>query len=643
MNRTWLPLIITCMMAVPASSQTLFTYGDQSVSAADFVRAFNKNNTQPMANKTQAMKEYLDLYINSRLKIREAYQKGFDTLPQIRAEVDNLRNQIIESYMSDPETMDRLVKEAFERSKKDIHVGHIFIPLTNNDTTATLAAAKAIHARLVKGEDFPKLAAEVSKDPAASHNKGDIGWITVFTLPYPFENAVYALAPGKISSPVRSKLGYHIFKNIGERKALGKMKAKQILLAFPPGSDDAAKKQIALKADSLYKRIIAGDDFGKLATAFSNDYVTAISGGSMPDFGVGQYDPVFESKVWALTKNGAVTKPFMTAHGYHIVQRGSIVPVVTDPANKTNEQELRRKINMDQRWRAAREVVLQKIRKQVSFQRAAFDNASLYAFTDSMIDGRPINIGRIITKETTLYTIGDSTITAANWLLYVPAYRYRSDGTGRKTYDELMDEYTQQIIFKYYRDHLEKYNDDFRYQMSEFRDGNLFFEIMQQEIWSRAHTDTAELKALYETNKSKYNWSKSADAVIFFCSDQAVAKTLYEQLKKNPARWREISEPLSEKVVADSSRYEWTQIPNKNKMVPVNGMLTSPIVNTTDNTSSFAYIIKTYPQPTSRSFAEAKGLVINDYQNLLEEQWVKELRKKYPVKIDEKVWESISR
>ena len=126
---------------------------------------------------------------------------------------------------------------------------------------------------------------------------------------------------------------------------------------FPPGADETLKKEIGKKADSIYKRLVAGEDFGKLATALSNDYLTAVTGGTMPDFGVGQYDPVFEAKVWALTKDGAFTKPFQTSHGYHIVKRTALVPVPAAAGNRQYEQELKQKINQDQRWRTSREVI----------------------------------------------------------------------------------------------------------------------------------------------------------------------------------------------------------------------------------------------------------------------------------------------
>jgi peptidyl-prolyl cis-trans isomerase SurA len=643
MNRKSLLIIVVLLSAITTFSQTLFTYGKYSVTVPEFLRAYNKNNTQPVTNKAKAMQEYLDLYINSRLKIREAYERGYDTLPQIRTEVDNLRNQIIENYMSDPETMVRLTKEAFQRSQKDIHVGHIFISTANGDTLTAYNQAKTLYARLQKGEDFFTLAQQLSQDPGAKVNKGDIGWITIFTLPYMFENAIYELTPGKYSFPVHSKAGYHIFKNAGERKAVGKIKAKQILLAFPPGADEMVKKQIAKKADSIYLRLIAGEDFGKLATAFSNDYLTAVTGGSMPDFGIGQYEPAFEAKVWGLTKDGAITKPFLTSHGYHIVKRISLVPVITDPNNKIYAQDLHQKVILDQRWKTSRDVIYDKVTRIAGLTISDYDNKILWALTDSLLDRRPLGIGSGMTQDFRLYKLGDTAIKVTDWISYAQAFRYRSDGSGLKPYNEVMDEFMHSIGFQYYRDHLESFNDEFRNQMSEFRDGNLFFEIMQQEIWNRAHTDSSELLALYETNKKKYNWQQSADAIIFFCSDATIAKTLYDQLKKNPSRWRALADGLTEKVVADSSRYEWSQIPSKTKIIPVNGLITTPQVNATDNTASFAYILKTYPHSMQRTFNEAKGLVINDYQTLLEEQWIKELRKKYPVVIDQSVLSSISK
>ena len=648
MNKKLTAVIIACLSMIAVSGQTLFTYGKYSVDAKDFIKAYNKNNTQPVVNKAKAISDYLDLYIKSRLKIREAYDRKYDTLAQIKTEVENLRIQISESYMNDPEMIKRMQQEAFNRSQKDIRVAHIFISFKNAtgfmDTTAARVKKDEVLSRLQKGEDFLQVAQQLSDDPSAKTTKGELGFITVFTLPYAFENAIYATPVGKYTSAVPSKIGYHIFKNMEERKAVGKIKAQQILLAIPPGSDEAGKKKIASLADSLYKRILAGDNFNKLAATFSNDYVTGANGGTMPDISVGKYDPAFEKVLWSLPKDGAVSKPFLSTHGWHILKRNSLKPVVTDINDKSYLQDLQSKIMADARWKSSKDFIYQKVIQQAGLTKYPYDEIAMRDMTDSVLDLKPMTeAGKKIVATTPMFKIGESVYDATNWVNYANTYRYKQDGTGAKPYEQVKEEFLQFSLYNYYRDHLEEFNEEFRNQMMEFKDGNIFFEIMQQEIWNKAQTDTAALLSLYENNKKSYTWNQCADAVLFFCSDETTAKKVYDEVKKKPADWRKAADQYSEKVIIDSSRYEWSQIPNLFKMIPKPGMITSPLVNTNDNTASFAYIIQSYSQPMQRTFMEAKGLVINDYQTILENQWTEALKKKYPVVIDQKVLNDISK
>jgi peptidyl-prolyl cis-trans isomerase SurA len=648
MNRKWALLLCAVCILSAASSQTLFTYGSYSADAKDFLRAFNKNNTVAAgSNKAKLMRDYLDLYIASRLKIREAYNRGYDTLSQIKNDIENLRSQIIENYLNDPATAEKLLKEAFSRSQKDIHVAHIFISYKNNlgviDSAATEKTANEVYDKLKKGADFLALAQQYSSDPAAKRNNGDIGYITVFTLPYELENIIYNTPTGKFSAPYKSRIGIHFFKNLGERKAVGKIKVAQILLAFTPDADEAAKKRTAALADSLYQRLLKGDDIAKLASQFSNDYVSAASGGQVPEFGVGQYDPDFEKAVFSLSKDGQISKPILTAHGYHIVKRISAVPVVTDSKKKPYMDELKARVNVSDRMQFAKNLVIERALKQMKINKFPYSDKELMIFADSLLDRKPLTSPVSITKTTPLFSIGDQLYTVNDYISYAQAWRFKSDGTGVKPYQQVMDEFTHRQAEEYYRSHLEDFNSDFRYQMNEFKDGNLFFEIMQQEVWGKAQNDTSALQAYYEKNKGRYNWKQSADAIIFFCGDDATAKTLYGQVKKNPSGWKEASDSLAEKVVADSSRYELEQIPNALKVPLKAGIVTSPVKNKTDGSVSFAYVLKTYPGNMPRNYAEARGLVISDYQGELEKQWVAELKKKYPVKIDEKVFQQISK
>ena len=646
MNRKWLSAVIAFAICTTASSQTLFTFGGQAVDSKEFMRAYNKNNPPTVTDRAKSINDYLNLYINSRLKIREAYERGYDNLPQIKAEVANLRSQIIENYLSDPEAINRLSREAFERSQKDIHIAHLFISFTNSsgvlDTIAANKKLQEVQNRISAGHDFTALVKEYSDEPGAKISGGDIGFITVFTLPYEFENLAYSTAVGKTSKVYRSRNGFHIFKNLAERKALGKIKVGQILLAFPPNADEQQKSRIASLADSLYKRLVAGDDFAKLAAQFSNDYVTAANGGIVPDISVGQFEPGYEKLLWSLQKDGAIAKPYLSSHGYHIVKRITTKPVVTDENNKENAEQLRLRIQADDRWKTAKDFIYEKVKKQAGFKWERYNEAALWAFTDSLINFKPGGIGRSITMNTPLFTIGDTTVPVMHWLAYAQAFRYKPDRSGYKSWPDLMDEFSKAAMFEYYKTNLEKFNPEFAIQMSEFRDGNLFFEIMQQEIWNKAQSDTVGLKKLFEKNKSKYHWQPSADAILFFCSDAATAKSVQAEIKKKPADWRRIADAYSEKMATDSSRYEWSQIPGVSA-TPKAASFTQQVTNPTDNTVSFAYIVNVYASPSPRTFSEAKGLVMNDYQTLLEEEWLNELKKKYPVKVDQAVLKQITK
>jgi peptidyl-prolyl cis-trans isomerase SurA len=625
------------------SAQTLFTYGKESVSVKDFLRAYNKNNTDPQTK--QSLANYLDLYIASRLKIKEAKARGYDTLPQLVADLENLRNQILPSYLNDAAGTKRLVDEAFVRSQKDIHLAHIFIANSQNgllDTMLAFDKAKSVYAKLQKGENFADVAKQLSDDPSAPLNGGDLGFITVFTLPYELENLAYGTPVGKLSAIYHSKAAYHIFKNVEERKALGRMKAAQILLAFPPNSDPAVQASVKHLADSLYDRLQKGDDFGKLAAAFSNDVISANANGLIPDFGIGQFDPTFENVVYSL-KNGEISKPFLTAHGYHIVKRIEQLPVSTDKNDEKALQLLKEKIQTNDRIKTLQGELAQKILKEAAFKKAAFNTTELYAFTDSVIEHKKPAIPVRINTTSALFKLGDRLINAQDWLTYAQTFRYKTDGSGIKKQPELWDEFVQNTAIDYYKKHLENYNEEFRQQMNEFRDGNLFFEIMQREIWGPAQSDSAALAQYYKKNKAKYHWKESADAVLFYANDAENAKQLVEAVRKDPKKWKELVAEMSEKIAADSSRFELAQIPNAANVILKEGLITEPVINKTDNTATFAYILHLHPSGEARSFAEAKGLVINDYQTELEKQWVAKLKKKYPVVINQKALASIGK
>ncbi|MFN2457016.1 MAG: peptidylprolyl isomerase [Chitinophagaceae bacterium] len=621
-------------------SQTLFTYGKDSVSVKEFLAAYKKINIGVSTKNDKEILDFLDLYITSRLKIKEAKERGYDTLPEFLSDLQDLRTQILPSYLNDAETIEKLTKEAFTRSQKDIHVAHVFVGFTTNgrtDTTAALQKANEVYAKLQQGASFSEIAKKYSDDPSAQQNGGDVGYITVFTLPYELENVAYKTAIGKVSPAYKSKAGYHIFKNLDERKAFGRIKAAEILLAVPPGADAGTKTKIQKQADSLYNRIVKGADFGKLAAQFSNDVVSAASNGLMPEFGVGEFDPAFEKAVFALQKPGSTTKPFLTFYGYHIVKLLNRLPVNTNPNNVKAILALREKVEQNERINIAKTILVQKVLKDAGYKRSSFRDTDLWAYTDSVL-GKPNSASAVnLSGGMALFKIGDKDATVNDWSKYAKTNAYKADGSGIKPYHQMWDEFVHSAALDFYKGQPETYNGYFAQQINEFKEGNLFFEIMQREIWRRGQSDSVALQQYYQQHQTKYRWNRSADAIIFQAPNSATANGISNELKKEPQNWRNIINNVNENITFDSGRFEITQIPNADKLPVKPGAVTSPLINKEDNTVSFAYIIKVYDQPSQRTLADAKGFVISDYQTELEKQWVAELRAKYPVKINQKV------
>ncbi|HLF46151.1 MAG TPA: peptidylprolyl isomerase [Chitinophagaceae bacterium] len=648
MKKTFLLFVASAAITISTVAQTLFTYGNKKTEVNEFLQAYKKVYPEgsDITSKEKSVREYLELYINSKLKIQEAYVRKYDTQPEFIEELNNLRQQVMENYMTDPESYNARLNEAFERNQKDIQVQHIFIPYKTENIVSDSVQAKSkineAYKELTAGKRFEEVALKFSADSAVAGNKGHLGFITVFTLPYQFENIIYGLTPGKFSIPFKSDFGYHIFKNIGERKAVGKIKAAHILLAIPAGSDEEFKTQKANLADSLYHRLLQGDDMAVLARIFSNDYISAASGGLIQEFNAGTYDPQFENSIIALSKDGDISKPFLTAHGYHIVKR---IGFTAPPSEKTKQHldEIRILLDKDPRVDLTRDLLIQRIMKKAGLRQTEINLEMLGVYIDSLADHKPAPPGNTLNNNMTLFKIGEVEKNIGDLVAFAQTNRWLPNFTGVKPISQLINEFKQLTVLDYYKKHMEELNADFKKQMRELKDGNLFFDIMMKEVWNRAQTDTAGQLKFYNQHLKKYTWEHSADAVIFYCSNEGTANGLREVILSNPAAWKQSAENFSDHSTTDSGRFELSKIPGLKSEMASAGMVTPIEKNKDDNSAAFAYVLNVYHQPAQKTFAEAKGEVISDYQEELDRRWVNTLKKKYPVVINQKVLSSILR
>jgi len=634
-------LFAFAVLTTVSFAQTLFTYGNTAVDKDEFIRAYNKNKTQ-VTDKEKALREYLDLYVKFKLKVKAAMELHLDTLPQLQYDAQSFRSQIEDSYLNNEKAVNGLLDEAFERSQKDLHILHFFAPvdpaMNAVDTIKIAKSVSALYTTLASGKtDYENLTA--AAEPVKIRY-ADLGFITTFSLPYEYETMAYSLKPGQTGKPFRTKNGWHIFKLAGERKAVGKWKVAQILFSIPPGATEEAKKGLEKKADSVYQLLIKGDDFGKMARWVSDDKITYGNSGEMAEFGSGKYDPSFESEVFKLTKDKEISKPFLTPYGYHIVKRLSQSPVSADKTDLAYLFEIKQKVQQDARVNTAKDLFVKEILKQVNFKKTgAVTDAELFRYADS-VTANPATESIFPIANKTLYTFAKAKLTGQDWLDFVRRYKGSGELYQGENNAALVDKFISSTMLDYYKKHLEEYNSEFNYQMQEFKDGNVLFEIMERNIWGKAAGDSAGLKKLYAQNKAKYLWAASANVILFNCSGKTVADDAKAALISGKD-WKKIVEESNNNIQADSGRFEISQIPVSIDAAMAPGTLSAVVVNATDGTASFVKLVNSYSANLQRNFDEARGLVINDYQNTLEESWISELKKKYPVKINESVFQSL--
>lgn len=639
MKKFALAFIGFATMAV-SNAQTVFSFGKNNVSKDEFVRAFNKN---PNINgdRKKALREYLDLYTNFKLKVQAAYDEGLDKDATQQYELQNFKRQIAENIINDQANIKQLVKEAFERSQKEIHVAQIFVEVESGaDSTDALKTITAAYKALKEGKDFGEASGSYSSEESVRQSKGDLGNITVFTLPYEIENVIYNLKPGSFSTPFRSKIGYHIFKNLSEAKSKGSRRVAQILIAMPPNATEEQRKAAQNKADSVYRLVNGKEEFSSVVATLSNDLSSSPTKGELPEFTTGTYDASFENVAFSLSKPGDISRPFETKHGYHIIKLLEAKPAPADINDGAVYAGLQEKVTKDSRLEKAKAELVEKHMALIKYKPAPIKESELFVYTDSSIHDKSVGSFKTMNENTVLFSFTKQNVKISDWIKHAKALQQNNE-EGIKDYAAAYKSFIRISADDYYRSNLGDYNDDYTRQVKEFKEANLLFGIMEKNVWGKANSDSAGLMDYYKLHKEKYIWPASANAIIVTCNNEKLAAEIGDKLKSKPSDWRLITSNNGSDVIADSGRYELAQLPVAVQTDFSDNQITSPVKNKQDNSYTFTYIEKVYKEPGQRSFEDARGMIISDYQQVLETKWIEALRKKYPVKIVEQVFATI--
>ncbi len=584
----WLLAVSFCAYA---QKETLMTINGKAVSAEEFLYIYEKNN-QAGAVDPKTMDEYLDMFINFKLKVAEAEAQGIDTTESFKKELKGYRAQATPKYLQDASAMDSLVEMSWRHMAKDRRAAHIAIQCPMNADSAAQAEALAkinearervtvgklkIERKKVKGkwkniekrlpvEAFDAVARELSTDPSVQETGGELGWITPFRYVYPLEEATYNTPVGQISPVFRTQYGYHIVLVEEERDHV-EVKAAHIMKMVPADSLSDAKKVLI---DSIAK-VVTPENFAEVARIESEDRGSSTRGGDLGWFGKGMMVKAFEDAAFSM-KAGEISEPVRTQYGWHILYKEAERGIQPLDSMRT---QIERQVKRDERANEADKSFIRKTRAEYNLP-ATMTDAEVKAFAD---------------------------------------------------------------------EHLEAKYPELKNLVQEYHDGILLFEVSLREVWDKAAKDTAGLEAYFKANKKNYTWEKPRwKGYLIQAKDKSSAKAAQAIIKSaNPDS---IQSYIAKRVNCDSVTYVkvqhglWEQ--GKNAAIDKFGFKDKK-AEFTPNEAMPEVVCVGKKLKAPEAWSDEKGKVTTDYQDYLEAEWIKQLRAKYPVVLNEEVWEKIKK
>ena len=653
-------LLVLLVMLTPAllfaqgwKSKTLITLGDKNISAKEFMDVYEKNNVKSEVLDKKGVDEYLDMYINFKLKVIEAENRKMDTLPKFVKEFQSYRKQLSKPYFSNEAATENLVKEAYERMKWDINASHILVKCDVNavpaDTLKAYNKALELRKRILNGEDFGGIAVEASDDPSARDmeaipgkqraykgNKGNLGYFTVFDMVYPFETGAYNTKEGELSMPVRSDFGYHIIKVNSKTPACGTIKAEHIFLMVDENDPLKTDSVVREKAFNVYKEIDQdGKNWDKIVKKYSDDKGSVNNHGALTPFRVSQLVPEFITAIKSLNEN-EFSEPVKTSYGYHIVRLIGKSGINDFEAEKEN---LTKRVEKDMREKVSEEVVLKQILKSNKFKENTKVKDAFIATIDSTLKEGNYVVAENVDVNKTLFKLNKQEYKIADFIEYIKQHQQKQPFISEASYAyQLYEAFLKDSAFAYEDAHLEEKNPDFKLLVQEYHDGILLFDLMEKEVWKKAESDTAGIKAFYEENKTNYMWGKRVKTLILIVSNsENLAKA--EDMIRQDLSYDSIKNIIKTEgikgVVVRSQYYQQGDNVDVDETEWVAGTI-RVVPSTVDGTTKLIKILEVR-EPEPKTYKEARGVITSTYQTKLEADWLEALKEKYPVKVDEKI------
>ena len=631
----WIALVF---MGVQSSAQeVLFTVGSQSITTEEFQAVYEKNKGVGAALDPKTPEEYLELYINFKLKIAEAYALQRDTATSFKNEFGGYRAQLAKPYLSDQGAENELVQQAYSRMEEEVRAAHIMISLEANalpsDTLKAYKQLLDLRKSILSGKTkFEDAARETSADTWSAKNGGDLGYFTAFNMVYPFESAAYELEVGGLSKPVRSQYGYHLVKLLDRRSASGAVRVRHIFFASNGKSSLQEKQRAERSANEIHTRLENGEDFMTLLE-FSEDRKTKDAMGELPEFGINKMMPAFEEAAFALESPGDYSSPVETSIGWHVIQLIERKPL---PSFEDLKSELKKKVKRDTRSRVGASRFMKRLKSEFDF---SIDERWL-GRTMNLVDKNAFGTGvweiPSLSRDRVVATFADEKIYQSEVLKFWSKNQRQDDKAVRVEFLRvLFNMYANDRMMALEDSQLESKHADFRNLVREYKEGILLFDLTQEAVWNKAAQDSAGIATHYELIKEQYRWEDRIRATYWVTGDEKLAKKIAKWTTKGKSE--KVAELLKNEDALSVAVQNGTYERGDNSVVEALWQQEAGVFDPValENGSFGVVQIDEFIASAPKELNEIKGLVIASYQDELEKQWVTDLKSKFEVNVNE--------
>ncbi|WP_417881704.1 peptidylprolyl isomerase [Xanthomarina gelatinilytica] len=645
MNKYFLIAVFSlCFFASKAQNpndEVLFTVENDPVYVSEFTRVFNKNIDLVKDESQKDVDEYLKLFINYKLKLKEAEALGLDKKPSYLNELSSYKSQLAGNYLTDSKVTDELIEEAYKRMTTEVDASHILIRLDENPTPEDTLQAynKLLKLRdRVMQEGFETVKKEIHNGKTVYAE--DLGYFSAFKMVYNFETAAYNTPVGEVSMPFKTRFGYHIVWVKDKRESRGERTVAHIMISNQ--KKDRPHDKPESRINDIYLKLQQGEDFEALAKQFSEDQSSASKGGMLAPFTGGQLSSVeFENQAFALEHVGDISKPFETEYGWHIIKLYGKKPVASFEDMKG---ELEEKVKRDSRSQLINESLLNNLKQQYQVSDATPDLSYFESIlNDNYFIGKWV-LPTDFKAQEPLIKIQEKQIVYEDFGQYlVKNQRRQMPKMSIKTL--VVNSYhafLENELLQYKKERLEVENQDYANIVEEYRDGLLLFDLMETEIWNAAKKDSVGLQTYYNNHKDNYFWNQRVDAVVASSAKKTTIKKVQKLLQNNqtPEQIKAALNSESEIDVIFTSGIMDAQ----HQSLPADFKFKTGVSDIYKFNEGYivANVKEVLPKET-KSFDEAKGAVISDFQNHKEANWILSLEEKYQVNVNQDVLESVKK